>query len=78
MSFCPFVQELQYQQAQSSHSPADKFIPVVSQFITVASFSFSEVEESLAEAKELVSRQQLTVIHIHFASFSDFFCLKNA
>uniref|UniRef100_A0A8D0A2H8 Dishevelled associated activator of morphogenesis 1b n=1 Tax=Sander lucioperca TaxID=283035 RepID=A0A8D0A2H8_SANLU len=39
--------ELQYQQGQSSQSPADKFVPVVSQFITVASFSFSDVEESL-------------------------------
>nr|XP_019940231.1 PREDICTED: disheveled-associated activator of morphogenesis 1-like [Paralichthys olivaceus] len=48
--------ELQYQQAQSSHSPADKFVPVVSQFITVASFSFSEVEESLTEAKELFGK----------------------
>lgn len=27
---------------------------VVSQFITVASFSFSDVEDSLTEAKELV------------------------
>ncbi|XP_035466089.1 disheveled-associated activator of morphogenesis 1 isoform X2 [Scophthalmus maximus] len=44
--------ELHYQHAQSSHSPADKFVPVVSQFITVACFSFSEVEESLIEAKE--------------------------
>ena len=60
------LQELQYQQAQSSHSPADKFVPVVSQFITVASFSFSEVEESLTEAKELVSGQQITAIRIHF------------
>ncbi|XP_062253668.1 disheveled-associated activator of morphogenesis 1 isoform X1 [Platichthys flesus] len=48
--------ELQYQQAQSSHSPADKFVPVVSQFITVASFSFSEVEELLTEAKELFGK----------------------
>lgn len=48
--------ELQYQQAQSSQRPADKFVPVVSQFITVASFSFSEVEESLSEAKELFGK----------------------
>lgn len=34
----------------------DKFIPVVSQFITVASFSFSEVEESLNDAKELFAK----------------------
>lgn len=31
----------------------DKFVPVVSQFITVASFSFSDIEDSLIEAKEL-------------------------
>lgn len=31
----------------------DKFVSVVSQFITVASFSFSDVEDSLSEAKEL-------------------------
>lgn len=31
----------------------DKFVSVVSQFITVASFSFSDVEDSLGEAKEL-------------------------
>uniref|UniRef100_A0A8C8DB17 Uncharacterized protein n=1 Tax=Oncorhynchus tshawytscha TaxID=74940 RepID=A0A8C8DB17_ONCTS len=31
----------------------DKFVSVVSQFITVASFSFSDVEDSLTEAKEL-------------------------
>lgn len=57
------LQELQYQQAQSSQRPADKFVPVVSQFITVASFSFSEVEESLSEAKELVSGQLTIVIY---------------
>ncbi|XP_039641828.1 disheveled-associated activator of morphogenesis 1 isoform X2 [Perca fluviatilis] len=48
--------ELQYQQGQSSRSPADKFVPVVSQFITVASFSFSDVEESLSEAKEVFEK----------------------
>uniref|UniRef100_A0A8C8K2L8 Disheveled-associated activator of morphogenesis 1 n=1 Tax=Oncorhynchus tshawytscha TaxID=74940 RepID=A0A8C8K2L8_ONCTS len=31
----------------------DKFVSVVSHFITVASFSFSEVDDSLTEAKEL-------------------------
>uniref|UniRef100_A0A3Q2SNS6 Dishevelled associated activator of morphogenesis 1b n=1 Tax=Fundulus heteroclitus TaxID=8078 RepID=A0A3Q2SNS6_FUNHE len=34
----------------------DKFVSVVSQFIAVASFSFSDVEDSLAEAKELFLR----------------------
>ncbi|XP_037652369.1 disheveled-associated activator of morphogenesis 1-like isoform X2 [Sebastes umbrosus] len=45
--------ELQYQQGQSSKGSTDKFVPVVSQFITMASFSFSDVEESLTEAKEV-------------------------
>lgn len=35
--------------------PGDKYVSVVSQFITVASFSFSDVEDSLGEAKDLVS-----------------------
>ncbi|CAL9686933.1 unnamed protein product [Knipowitschia caucasica] len=48
--------ELQHQQAQSSQGSVDRFIPVVSQFITVATFSFSEVEESLNEAKELFAK----------------------
>ncbi|XP_054651994.1 disheveled-associated activator of morphogenesis 1-like [Dunckerocampus dactyliophorus] len=48
--------ELQYQQAQPSLGPDDKFVPVVSQFITVASFSLSDVEESLGEAKELLGK----------------------
>lgn len=49
------LQELRFQQTQSSHVPKDKFVSVVSQFVTVASFSFSEVEESFLEAKEVVS-----------------------
>ncbi|XP_037833695.1 disheveled-associated activator of morphogenesis 1 isoform X2 [Kryptolebias marmoratus] len=49
-------EELRYQQVQSSQRPIDKFVPVVSQFITVASFSFSEVEESLQEAKDLFGK----------------------
>lgn len=48
--------ELQHQQSQPSLGSVDKFIPVVSQFITVAAFSFSEVEESLNEAKELFQK----------------------
>lgn len=62
------LQELQYQQAQSSRGPEDKFVSVVGQFITVASFSFSEVEESLIEAKEEVSGQ-LTETRNHFVPF---------
>ncbi|XP_053331509.1 disheveled-associated activator of morphogenesis 1 isoform X2 [Spea bombifrons] len=44
--------ELEYQKTQSS-LPGDKFVSVVSQFITVAGFSFSDVEDLQAEAKEL-------------------------
>uniref|UniRef100_G3P7P5 Dishevelled associated activator of morphogenesis 1b n=1 Tax=Gasterosteus aculeatus aculeatus TaxID=481459 RepID=G3P7P5_GASAC len=44
--------ELEYQKKRPQE-PGDKFVSVVSQFITVASFSFSDVEDSLVEAKEL-------------------------
>lgn len=42
-----------YQKSQPAH-PGDKFVSVVSQFITLASFSFSDVEDFLTEAKEVV------------------------
>ncbi|OXB57261.1 hypothetical protein ASZ78_007521 [Callipepla squamata] len=44
--------ELDYQKSQVQQT-GDKFVSVVSQFITLASFSFSDVEDLLAEAKEL-------------------------
>uniref|UniRef100_A0A3P8WZB3 Dishevelled associated activator of morphogenesis 1b n=1 Tax=Cynoglossus semilaevis TaxID=244447 RepID=A0A3P8WZB3_CYNSE len=44
--------ELEYQKKRPQEL-GDKFVSVVSQFITVASFSFSDVEDSLTEAKEL-------------------------
>uniref|UniRef100_A0AC11BAS6 Dishevelled associated activator of morphosis 1 n=2 Tax=Ovis TaxID=9935 RepID=A0AC11BAS6_SHEEP len=47
--------ELEYQKSQPSQ-PGDKFVSVVSQFITVASFSFSDVEDLLAEAKDLFTK----------------------
>lgn len=47
--------ELEYQKSQTPQS-GDKFVSVVSQFITVASFSFSEVEDLLAEAKDLFTK----------------------
>nr|XP_020658161.1 disheveled-associated activator of morphogenesis 1 isoform X2 [Pogona vitticeps] len=47
--------ELEYQKSQPAH-PGDKFVSVVSQFITLASFSFSDVEDLLAEAKELFTK----------------------
>ncbi|XP_006864659.1 PREDICTED: disheveled-associated activator of morphogenesis 1 isoform X1 [Chrysochloris asiatica] len=47
--------ELEYQKSQSPQ-PGDKFVSVVSQFITVASFSFSDVEDLLAEAKDLFAK----------------------
>ena len=51
-------QELEYQKKRPQEL-GDKFVSVVSQFITVASFSFSDVEDSLAEAKELVGSPSL-------------------
>lgn len=50
----PVLKELEYQKSQPAQ-PGDKFVSVVSQFITVASFSFSDVEDLLAEAKDLVT-----------------------
>ncbi|XP_044128146.1 disheveled-associated activator of morphogenesis 1 [Bufo gargarizans] len=47
--------ELEYQKSQP-HVAGDKFVSVVSQFITVAGFSFSDVEDHLAESKELFSK----------------------
>uniref|UniRef100_A0A8C3LQM2 Dishevelled associated activator of morphogenesis 1 n=1 Tax=Chrysolophus pictus TaxID=9089 RepID=A0A8C3LQM2_CHRPC len=47
--------ELDFQKSQVQQT-GDKFVSVVSQFITLASFSFSDVEDLLAEAKELFSK----------------------
>uniref|UniRef100_A0AAQ6ANY1 Dishevelled associated activator of morphogenesis 1b n=1 Tax=Amphiprion ocellaris TaxID=80972 RepID=A0AAQ6ANY1_AMPOC len=47
--------ELEYQKKRPQEL-GDKFVSVVSQFITVASFSFSDVEDSLIEAKELFQK----------------------
>lgn len=68
-------QELEHQKKQPQ-VPGDKFVSVVSQFITVASFSFSDVEDSLGEAKDLVSAARrhhlrwhlVKALHIHMAS----------
>ncbi|MBN3294161.1 DAAM2 protein, partial [Polypterus senegalus] len=46
--------ELEYQQQSRVRDRGDKFVPVVSDFITVASFSFSELEDQLNEAKDKV------------------------
>nr|XP_048301423.1 disheveled-associated activator of morphogenesis 2 isoform X1 [Myodes glareolus]XP_048301424.1 disheveled-associated activator of morphogenesis 2 isoform X1 [Myodes glareolus] len=43
--------ELEYQKCQA-RDPNDKFVPVMSDFITVSSFSFSELEDQLNEARE--------------------------
>uniref|UniRef100_A0A671QRV5 Disheveled-associated activator of morphogenesis 1-like n=1 Tax=Sinocyclocheilus anshuiensis TaxID=1608454 RepID=A0A671QRV5_9TELE len=48
-------QELEYQKSQPQ-TYGDKFVSVVSQFITVAGFSFSEVEDSLQDAKDLFEK----------------------
>ncbi|NXE00754.1 DAAM2 protein, partial [Chaetorhynchus papuensis] len=47
--------ELDFQKSQVQKA-GDKFVSVVSQFITLASFSFSDVEDLLMEAKELFSK----------------------
>lgn len=60
---CPlYSQEFEYQKKRPQEL-GDKFVSVVSQFITVASFSFSDVEDSLTEAKELVS-PSVTVLFV--------------
>ncbi|XP_048452619.1 disheveled-associated activator of morphogenesis 2-like [Rhincodon typus] len=47
--------ELEYQKRRA-RDIEDKFVPVMSDFITVASFSFSEMEDLLAEAKDKYSK----------------------
>lgn len=47
--------ELEYQKRQA-RDPNDKFVPVMSDFITVSSFSFSELEDQLSEAREKFSK----------------------
>lgn len=49
----PFLQELDYQKRRMRES-GDRFVPVMSDFITVASFSFSELEDLLNEARDKV------------------------
>lgn len=50
-------QELEYQKRQV-RDPNDKFVPVMSDFITVSSFSFSELEDQLNEARAKVRGPQ--------------------
>ncbi|XP_037375552.1 disheveled-associated activator of morphogenesis 2 [Talpa occidentalis] len=47
--------ELEYQKRQV-REPNDKFVPVMSDFITVSSFSFSELEDQLNEARDKFSK----------------------
>ncbi|KAB0354807.1 hypothetical protein FD755_022266 [Muntiacus reevesi] len=47
--------ELDYQKRQV-RDPNDKFVPVMSDFITVSSFSFSELEDQLNEARAKFSK----------------------
>lgn len=51
------LQELEYQKRQV-RDPNDKFVPVMSDFITVSSFSFSELEDQLNEARAKVRGPQ--------------------
>lgn len=50
----PPRQELHYQQSRTRER-GDKFVAVISDFITVAGFSFSELEDQLSEAKDKVT-----------------------
>ncbi|XP_024621829.1 disheveled-associated activator of morphogenesis 2 [Neophocaena asiaeorientalis asiaeorientalis] len=47
--------ELEYQKRQA-WDPKDRFVPVMSDFITVSSFSFSELEDQLNEARAKFSK----------------------
>ncbi|KAF6113378.1 dishevelled associated activator of morphogenesis 2 [Phyllostomus discolor] len=47
--------ELEYQKHQL-REPNDKFVPVMSDFITVSSFSFSELEDQLNESRDKFSK----------------------
>ncbi|CAL9686175.1 unnamed protein product [Knipowitschia caucasica] len=47
--------ELQYQQSRMRER-GDKFVAVIGDFITVAGFSFSELEDQLSEAKDKFSK----------------------
>ncbi|XP_026982953.1 disheveled-associated activator of morphogenesis 2 [Sagmatias obliquidens] len=47
--------ELDYQKRQA-WDPKDRFVPVMSDFITVSSFSFSELEDQLNEARAKFSK----------------------
>ncbi|XP_059966905.1 disheveled-associated activator of morphogenesis 2 [Mesoplodon densirostris] len=47
--------ELEYQKRQA-WDPNDRFVPVMSDFITVSSFSFSELEDQLNEARAKFSK----------------------
>lgn len=51
--FAPLFQELHYQQSRTRER-GDKFVAVIGDFITVAGFSFSELEDQLGEAKDKV------------------------
>uniref|UniRef100_A0A8C5PC98 Dishevelled associated activator of morphosis 2 n=1 Tax=Leptobrachium leishanense TaxID=445787 RepID=A0A8C5PC98_9ANUR len=47
--------ELDYQKRQI-RDPSDRFVPVMCDFITVASFSFSELEDLLSESRDKYSK----------------------
>lgn len=53
-SVSPLLQELHYQQSRTRER-GDKFVAVIGDFITVAGFSFSELEDQLSEAKDKVA-----------------------
>ena len=47
--------EIQHRKKQLASSAQDKFVSVMSDFTSVATYNFSEVEEQLVEMKERVS-----------------------
>lgn len=53
-----FLQELKYQKKKKgvATSPKDKFVPVMSDFITVASYNFTELEDLCTQMKVKVIR----------------------
>lgn len=55
-------QELHYQQSRTRER-GDKFVAVIGDFITVAGFSFSELEDQLSEAKDKVANCLTTQLY---------------
>ena len=44
----------------------DKFVPVMTDFITVATYNFSEVEEAYVEMKQKVIQKKISIFSLVF------------